>query len=970
MKLVPNPRMTSSPASWSRWILIGALGAALACSGDDGRDGADGQNPPDEPTPTELEQGDEAPGVVLEVVALSGGSGAGGTFQVGDTVSVRYTVEKSNGDPWMLSEFSYGRIMISGPTFNYQRVIPEKSDVLTRSVENSDGSFTYTFANAIPAVYAAPYNDSASFGLDDGELTGEALLNGTYTVGLYMAWAYTVEGEGHRDSGNVTADFLIGTGALQPREVVAQDNCNQCHESLRAHGELRRDVKLCVLCHTAGSEDKNVGSVAGGTPGVSMDFKVMIHKIHNGAHLPSVLGVSTNPDGTRDYDATAQPYQVVGFGNSIHDFSHVKFPVWPSLNIAMPRDAGYTALSSTNRAKEDNIRLGVVACDKCHGDPDGAGPLTGPAQGDLYKSQSARASCGSCHDDVVWGQNYTANTQTMGAQANDSNCLLCHAPSGDPLAVEDAHRHPLYDETFNPGLNVDVSAVAEAGTNDGDGTIDVGEKIAVTLSITDDTGSAVSPSVNGISSYSVVVSGPSTNSNLLLSGSIPVAALSGAQPYTVNLPQVQLLEYVGDSVGGAGEVLTTDFAPHWNMTGATTSVSTAALAAPGVNTGDSVLSEDVSALQNYVDVDVVTGFAKDETIVIDRGLADEEYLRIQWVDGNRLWFGGAGSSTYQPAFRRSHLAGASIQEVTLTSKAVTTDYTLTASTGTITTGTDFGAGNAVLVNYTSDFVMPSVYPVALNEGPSLDESWGEWRGLPIVSGTYSVGIWSARNLTLSLWGENNSYRGTSWTFSRDFLVGSASTLEPYAAIPDATSCYNCHSDMLFHGGGRRGFDNCILCHGTAGSEDRARYVAPGAPATDGVTINFRTMVHKIHMGEELANASSYIVNGFGSTAYPNNFTSYTYDEVLFPALPGGAANCTMCHGASSKYYDPTARTHPDLGAQDIATREWRATCGACHDSNAATAHIDVQTSAGGLESCAVCHGDDKEWSVRRMHKRY
>jgi OmcA/MtrC family decaheme c-type cytochrome len=306
-------------------------------------------------------------------VACRGAAGAGGAFQVGDTVSVRYTVEKSNGDPWMLSEFSYGRIMISGPTFNYQRVIPEKNDVPSRSVENDDGSFTYTFADPLPAVYAAPYNDTASFGLDDGELTGQALLNGTYTVGMYMAWAYTVEGEGHRDSGNITADFLIGTGPLQSREVVAQDNCNQCHESLRAHGELRRDVKLCVLCHTAGSEDKNVGSAAGGTPGVSMDFKVMIHKIHNGAHLPSVLGVSTNPDGTRNYNAAPQPYQVVGFGNSVIDFSHVKFPVWPSLNIAMPRDAGYTALSPTNRTKEDNIRLGVVACDKCHGTPTAPG---------------------------------------------------------------------------------------------------------------------------------------------------------------------------------------------------------------------------------------------------------------------------------------------------------------------------------------------------------------------------------------------------------------------------------------------------------------------------------------------------------------------------------------------------------------------------------------------------------------------
>ena len=30
----------------------------------------------------------------------------------------------------------------------------------------------------------------------------------------------------------------------------------------------------------------------------------------------SVLGVATNPDGTRNYGATAQPYQIVGYGNT------------------------------------------------------------------------------------------------------------------------------------------------------------------------------------------------------------------------------------------------------------------------------------------------------------------------------------------------------------------------------------------------------------------------------------------------------------------------------------------------------------------------------------------------------------------------------------------------------------------------------------------------------------------------------
>ena len=112
-----------------------------------------------------------------------------------------------------------------------------------------------------------------------------------------------------RDVGNAAADFLLGdTADARCRARSSRsENCNQCHASLRAHGGTRQDVKLCVLCHTSGAEDRN-GAVAGGTPGVSVDFKVMIHKIHNGEHLPSVLGVATNADGTRDYDATPQPY--------------------------------------------------------------------------------------------------------------------------------------------------------------------------------------------------------------------------------------------------------------------------------------------------------------------------------------------------------------------------------------------------------------------------------------------------------------------------------------------------------------------------------------------------------------------------------------------------------------------------------------------------------------------------------------
>src|SRR5205814_7079130 len=114
------------------------------------------------------------------------------------------------------------------------------------------------------------------------------------------------------------------------------------------------DVRLCVLCHSAGAEDSNDG---GATPGVSVEFKVMIHKIHNGQHLPSVLGVATtDPAGTRDYTVAPKPLLYEGF--NVDDFSDVGFPVFPSFNIAMPKDEGYSALSST--------------------DPDGTGPLLSP----------------------------------------------------------------------------------------------------------------------------------------------------------------------------------------------------------------------------------------------------------------------------------------------------------------------------------------------------------------------------------------------------------------------------------------------------------------------------------------------------------------------------------------------------------------------------------------------------------------
>ncbi|MCE9594776.1 MAG: hypothetical protein K8S98_11345 [Planctomycetes bacterium] len=940
----------------------------VGCSG--GGDGARGPAGSDGsvPTTTALDQGDALPGIHLAIDALSGGSGPGGRFLPGDRITVDFTVTKDDGSDWDIGEFSSGRALVSGPTFNYQRVIAQVTDVATAAVPRGGGSYRYKFATPIPATYLAPYNDTASFDDTDGELTDDALLDGTYTLGMYFRWSYTLDNASKSDSGDAVHDFVIGTaGSVDSREVVAQANCNRCHIDLQAHGGSRHSVGLCLLCHTAGAEDKNVVTAAGGTPGRSIDFKVMIHKIHSGEHLPSVLGVGTLSDGSRDYAKTPEPYELVGFNNSILDFSDVAFPAWPQGLVAMPRDAGYTALSAPNKATEDLIRTGPSNCVVCHGDPDGdSGPLTAPAQGGVAYAQPRRATCGACHDDIDWGHPYTANGQTMPAIANDTNCILCHPATGTPapglLPTDLAHLHPLLDPDFDAGTAIDISSIAEDGTNDGDGTIDAGEKIEITFTLKNDAGTDLLPSA--VANPSIVLSGPTSNYNVLLSTSIPTAMLTGAQPYTVNVPMPAQLERVGVSTAAANEVFTTDFAPHWNVTGALTAVLVRT-----ATTTATTLAVDSAAPQNYIDVADATGFARNDYLVVDDGQVDEEYAQIQLVSGTRLWFAALGSSTYKPGLDRTHASGATVKEVTLASKTATTDFTVDTAAGTITEVTEFGNGNIVLVTYTTDFVMPSTYPLTLNGSPDLDDTVGKWVGKSIVDGTYSLSIWTSQTLTLSLYGETNSYRSASDANLVNFLVGSAATVEPYALISSGSNCYNCHQDLAFHGFGRRSFEACVVCHGAAGVEDRPQYVAANAPATTATTINFRTMLHKIHMGEELANASTYDVVGFGSSAYPNNYTAQSYGEVVFPALPGGVSNCTVCHGASNTaWHEPSDRTHPS--DQISPVRRWTVVCGACHDATDMQAHIDVQTSASGQESCGVCHGEDGEWSVERMHKTY
>lgn len=1151
---------TRRTPSWPWYLAAGVLvvGLGLAACGKTGPAGAAGSSGTNTDegitSGTTLTLADDAPGIVLAVTAVGGQTGPNGTFRVGDRPAITFTVKKRNGAFWNLSEMGSGSIFVSGPTFNYQRVIARQNDLITRAVRNSDRSYTYTFATGIPATYLAPYNDSATYGAGDGELQGQALLDGSYTIGMAVTWNYTVDGVSKRDAGNATRDVLVGaTAVAASREVVTDDNCNTCHVSLQMHGGTWRDTKTCVLCHTAGSEDLSA-SYPGGVAGTSIEFKTMIHRIHTGSRLPSVVGVATDSNGDRVWNATPVANAIVGRNGTVHDFSAAIFPVFPSFSSAMPRDLGYSALASTNKSKANTVSQGILACYKCHGDADGAaGPKTAPGQGNLCYTQPSRRACGSCHDDIDWTKPYVKNGMTMPPQADDASCSLCHATTGTSpasgIAVTGgtvpsnafAHVHPLADsemiagtEHYQTGLRFAVTGVSGSALS----YFQAGEKPAISFTVKDNNdvdvplyrlsaisttlvgpnhnrqlvfplsapkavtipiavdfagrlvasstankglmsrvigstasetlrvrftsptaftltagsglaarggsslASATSTNPTGSSVSAVELSGAAVAETITVAftsptaftvtGSVTGAMGSGSMPattsastrftstngalaftitsgttafaagntihltvcqatsgghlfaivagrtafaagdrfyydtvdnaltaYTYNLPMDLTLEFLGDGVSGAaGETFTAGNLPvYW---GRETVYERTAMA--GVGQGNTTLAGAASIRGRFIDVASAANIAAGDYVVLDEGTAGvEEYVLVGSVSANRIWF--------RTPLRYAHNAGATCMEVTLTQRHEATNYTLDPATGVVTTLVPITAGNAVVASYRADGAfgwrrhagdsVQAVYPPPPNDSPDHGQDWGEWQGLAFLNGTYTASVWGSRPVYVTRHNETVTYSFTSSAANGDFLYGAAGTVAPYELVASESTCDSCHDGIFFHGGSRKGNDTCVTCHAVAGMEDWPVYAGGTPPATAGVSANFRTMLHKIHMGEELANASTYTVVG-------NSGNLFTYGQIVFPGMPGGAKNCEACHGeGTTAWQEPAARAHP---AQTTPTRTWMTACNTCHDSTEATTHVDAMTTGGGVESCATCHGAGKSYDVEKVHK--
>ena len=184
-----------------------------------------------------------------------------------------------------------------------------------------------------------------------------------------------------------------GSKVTVTRDVIKTQSCNKCHDKLAFHGGSRRGLEYCVLCHQPQTTDPDTGN--------TVDMKVMAHKIHMGANLPSVIA------GT--------PYQIIGFNQGVSDWSTVQ----------LPSDPGN--------------------CMVCHEQS------TGAAQAQAFYTPS-RAACGACHDDVNFA---TGQNHVNLPQVNDAGCANCHIPQGElPLdaSIMGAHINRTNGGPINPGM--------------------------------------------------------------------------------------------------------------------------------------------------------------------------------------------------------------------------------------------------------------------------------------------------------------------------------------------------------------------------------------------------------------------------------------------------------------------------------------------------------------------------------------
>jgi OmcA/MtrC family decaheme c-type cytochrome len=292
---------------------------------------------------------------------------------------------------------------------------------------NADGDYTYVFKTKAPAGFDPTATQTVA-------VYGNRNLT-SFNLSTYYASA--------------TLNFVPnGSAVTVTRDVVRDQTCERCHNSMEFHGGSRVGVAMCVLCHTKQSVDPNTGN--------TVDFPKLIHEIHMGSKAPNAQA--------------GNPFTIYGF-NGPTNWADVVFPGSGSIND--PRN-----------------------CQACHDGNSGA------AQANAYLTPN-REACGGCHDNVNFA---TGQNHVNLPQPDDSQCANCHIPQGElpfDASIMGAHTSPT-EWSGLPGLVINILSVAN-------GSAGSAPAVTFTLKDGNGNPIAANSLVGGSNRLAVVMAGPTTD---------------------------------------------------------------------------------------------------------------------------------------------------------------------------------------------------------------------------------------------------------------------------------------------------------------------------------------------------------------------------------------------------------------------------------------------------------------------------
>ena len=197
--------------------------------------------------------------------------------------------------------------------------------------------------------------------------------------------------------------------------------------------------------------------------------------------------------------------------------------------------------------------------------------------------------------------------------------------------------------------------------------------------------------------------------------------------------------------------------------------------------------------------------------------------------------------------------------------------------------------------------------------------------------TTTLGIYATRNMISAGIQDKNYF----YDVEQDFVPNGSTPTQVWDELANS-ACNTCHNPLSAHGGSRYDVKLCVLCHSPQTVD-----------ANDHKTADFKVLVHKIHMGENLPSVQAGTPYKWGNT---------DFSEVAFPQ---DIRNCATCHAAAATQAS-TWYTYPN-----------RAACQSCHDDvNFATGENHAAGAQSNDSQCASCHqpvGRDWDASVQGAH---